>query len=79
MFDIRGKTLKPVTDARSSDELERWWTMLVEEGRAKKAIESLQRSMTSTEIEALGHRSQVKHINNLSRWIFRGIRVHFAA
>ena len=53
MFDITGKTLKPVSDARSSDEMERWWNMLVEEGRAKKAIESLQKSMTSTEIEAL--------------------------
>src|SRR5512143_600600 len=56
MFDITGKTLKPVTEARSSDELERWWTMLVEEARAKKAIESLQHSMTSTEIEALARK-----------------------
>ncbi len=56
MFDITGKTLKPVTEARSSDEMERWWMMLVEEARAKKAIESLQRSMTSTEIEALARK-----------------------
>jgi hypothetical protein len=53
MFDITGKTLKPVSEARSSDEMERWWNLLAEEGRAKKAIESLQKSMTSTEIEAL--------------------------
>ena len=53
MFDITGKTLKPVSEARSSDEMERWWNILAEEGRAKKAIESLQKSMTSTEIEAL--------------------------
>src|SRR6266540_6096603 len=53
MFDITGKTLKPVTDVRSSDDMERWWHTLVEEGRAKKAIESLQRSLSSTEIEAL--------------------------
>ena len=53
MFDIAGKTLKPVTEARSSDEMERWWNILAEEGRAKKATESLQKSMTSTEIEAL--------------------------
>ncbi len=56
MFDITGKTLKPVTEARSSAELEHWWTVLVEEGRAKKATESLQRSLTSTEIEGLARR-----------------------
>ncbi len=53
VFDITGKTLRPITDARSSDEMERWWNILAEEGRAKKAVESLQRSLTSTEIEAL--------------------------
>ncbi len=53
MFDITGKTLKPVVDARSSDEMDRWWNILVEEGRAKKATESLQRSLSSTEIETL--------------------------
>jgi Flp pilus assembly CpaF family ATPase len=53
MFDITGKTLKPVSEARSSDEMDRWWNTLAEEGRAMKASESLQRSMTSTEIEAL--------------------------
>src|SRR5512139_830778 len=53
MFDITGKTLKPVTEARSSAELEHWWTVLVEEGRARKATESLQRSLSSTELEAL--------------------------
>ncbi len=53
MFDIAGKTMKPVSEVRSSDEMERWWTILAEEGRAKKAIESLQKSLTSTEIEAL--------------------------
>lgn len=56
MFDITGKTLKPVTEARSSDELEHWWKVLIEEGRAKKAIESLQRSLSSTEIESLARR-----------------------
>lgn len=53
MFDITGKTLKPITEARSSDEMERWWNVLAEEGRARKATESRQRSLTSTEIEAL--------------------------
>ena len=53
MFDIAGKTMKPVSEVRSSDEMERWWNILAEEGRARKAIESLQKSMTSTEIEAL--------------------------
>jgi Flp pilus assembly CpaF family ATPase len=53
MFDIAGKTLKPVSEARSSEETERWWKQLVEEARARKAAESLQHSLTSTEIEAL--------------------------
>lgn len=53
MFDIASKTLKPVTEARSSDEMEYWWHILAEEGRAKKAIESIQRSLSSTEIEML--------------------------
>jgi Flp pilus assembly CpaF family ATPase len=56
MFDITGKTLKPLHDARSADEMERWWNLLAEEGRAQKAAESLQKSMTSTEIEALARR-----------------------
>jgi predicted NBD/HSP70 family sugar kinase len=29
-------------------------------------------------IMALGHRSQVKHFNNLSRWLFATFRVNFA-
>ena len=45
--------MKPVSDARSSEELEHWWKILVEEGRARKAVESRQHSMTSTEIEAM--------------------------
>ena len=53
VFDITGKTLKPVTDARSSEDLEHWWAVLTEEGRAKKATESHQRSLSSTEIEGL--------------------------
>jgi hypothetical protein len=56
MFDITGKTLKPVTEARSSAELEHWWTVLVEEARARKASDSLQRSLTPTEIEGLARR-----------------------
>src|SRR5512134_3097541 len=57
MFDVTGKTLKPVTDARSSDEMDRWWNILVEEGRAKKATESLQHSLSSTEIETLARQA----------------------
>lgn len=57
MFDVTGKTLKPVTEARSRDVLERWWNILAEEGRAKKASQSLQRSLTSTEIEALARQA----------------------
>jgi len=53
MFDIAGKTLKPITDVRSNEEMDHWWAILMEEGRAKKATESLQHSLSSTEIEAL--------------------------
>lgn len=53
MFDIAGKTLKPTTDLRSNDEVERWWSLLAEEGRARKATEARQKSLSSTDIEAL--------------------------
>ena len=53
MFDIAGKTLKPVTETRASEETEHWWEILVREGRARKASDSMQRSLSSTEIEAL--------------------------
>ena len=53
MFDIAGKTLKPTTDQRSNDESERWWKILAEEARAKKATEARQKSLSSTDIEAL--------------------------
>jgi hypothetical protein len=56
MFDITGKTLKPVTETRASDETEHWWDILVKEGRARKASDSLQRSLSSTEIEALARK-----------------------
>ncbi|MBI5295079.1 MAG: type II/IV secretion system ATPase subunit [Chloroflexi bacterium] len=57
MFDIAGRTLKSVPDARPADELERWWNMLAEEGRARKATESRQRSLSSSEIEALARQA----------------------
>ena len=53
MFDVTGKTLKPTTDPRSGDELERWWNVLAEEGRARKATEARQRSLSSADIESL--------------------------
>ncbi len=53
MFDIAGKTLKPVTEARPAGELDHWWKLLAEEARARKAAQSVQRSLSSTEIEAL--------------------------
>ena len=53
MFDIAGKTLKPVTETRASEETEHWWEILVREGRARKASDSMQRSLSSTEIESL--------------------------
>ena len=34
MFDIAGKTMKPVQDSRSSEESERWWGILEKEGPA---------------------------------------------
>jgi type IV secretory pathway ATPase VirB11/archaellum biosynthesis ATPase len=53
VFDISGKTLKPVKESRSTEEAERWWDILEKEGRAKKAEVARQKSMSSTEIEAL--------------------------
>jgi len=53
MFDIAGKTLKPTADQRSNDESERWWKILADEGRARKATQARQSSLSSTDIEAL--------------------------
>jgi Flp pilus assembly CpaF family ATPase len=53
VFDIAGQTLKPAQDARSTDQEERWWKRLADEGRARKAVAARQKNMTSTEIEAL--------------------------
>ena len=53
VFDIAGQTLKPAQDARSTDQEERWWKRLADEGRARKAVAARQKNMTSTEVEAL--------------------------
>lgn len=53
VFDIAGQTLKPAQDGPSSDQQERWWQKLAEEGRARKAVAARQKNMTSTEVEAL--------------------------
>ena len=53
MFDIAGKTMKPVQESRSNEQSEHWWDILEKEGRAKKAEVARQKSMSSTEIEAL--------------------------
>ncbi len=53
VFDVTGKTLKPIREAHSAEEAERWWNILAEEGRARKAVEARQRSLSSTEVEAL--------------------------
>lgn len=53
MFDITGRTLKPIAETRTSDEVKHWWEKLVEEGKAKKAERSQQRNLTSAEIESL--------------------------
>ena len=53
MFDIAGKTMKPVQESRSNEQSEHWWGILEKEGRAKKAEVARQKSMSSTEIEAL--------------------------
>jgi Flp pilus assembly CpaF family ATPase len=72
MFDITGKTLKPTTDQRSDDELERWWSILAEEGRARKATEARQRSLSSADIESLARQvfDEVK-----SRCVDAGLRL----
>jgi Flp pilus assembly CpaF family ATPase len=66
MFDIAGKTLKPTTDPRSGAETERWWQILAEAARAKKATEARQKSLSSTDLEAL------------ARQIFEEVRVQAA-
>ncbi len=63
VFDITGKTMKPPAEARSSQELERWWEILAGEGRARKAVEARQKSLSSTEVEAL------------ARQVFEGVRL----
>ena len=45
--------MKPVSETRSVDEVNRWWETLIEEGRAKKATQSRQRNLSSAEIETL--------------------------
>lgn len=52
-FDLTGKPVKPVVEARTSAEVEEWWSKLLAESQARKAVAARQRAMTSTEIEAL--------------------------
>ena len=53
MFDIAGKTMKPTADQRSGEEPGRWWNLLASEARARKATQARQKSLSSTDIEAL--------------------------
>lgn len=52
-FDIAGKTLKPVVEARSEAEVDHWWRKLLDEAKARKAEASQQKALTSNEIEEL--------------------------
>jgi len=51
-FDVVGKTMKPGVET-NPDALGRWWTTLAQEGRARKAMEARQRSLSSADVEAL--------------------------
>lgn len=52
-FDLTGKPVKPVVEARTSAEVEDWWGKLLAESQARKAVAAHQRAMTPSEIESL--------------------------
>ncbi len=52
-FDVIGATTPVSVDARNGAEVEQWWQKLAEEGKARKAIEARQRSLSPAEVEAL--------------------------
>jgi Flp pilus assembly CpaF family ATPase len=52
-FDLTGKPVKPVVEARTPDEIEDWWQKLLAESQARKAVAAHQRAMTPSKIEAL--------------------------
>ena len=52
-FDITGEDMKPSVDKHSDAEDERWWNILFEEGKARKAEEASQRALSPTDVEAL--------------------------
>lgn len=52
-FDLSGKPVKPVVDARTPAEVEDWWRKLLAESQARKAMAVRQRAMTPSEIEVL--------------------------
>ena len=52
-FDLTGKPVKPVVEARTSAEVEDWWGKLLAESQARRAVAAHQRAMTPSEIESL--------------------------
>jgi len=52
-FDLTGKPVKPVVEARTSAEVEDWWSKLLGESQARKAVAAHQRALTPREIESL--------------------------
>jgi type IV secretory pathway ATPase VirB11/archaellum biosynthesis ATPase len=52
-FDLTGKPVKPVMEARTSAEMKNWWGKLLAESQARKAVAARQRALTPSEIEAL--------------------------
>lgn len=56
-FDLTGKPVKPVVDARTPDEIAVWWQKLLVESQARKAVAARQKAMTPNEIEALARQT----------------------
>lgn len=56
-FDLTGKPVKPVVDARTPDEIAEWWQKLLVESQVRKAVAARQRAMTPNEIEALARQT----------------------
>ena len=52
-FDVIGQTTPVSVDEKTGAEIAQWWQKLAEEGKARKAIEARQRSLSPADVEAL--------------------------
>ena len=71
-FDLTGKPVRPGFEPETEQEIEIWWQELLEEGRARKAIESRERALTGRHIEELA-RSVFEEVK--SRALNAGVRL----